>query len=121
MLRTTLASIFMIACLPTLPVGCSLSTGVRPDFSSPLPQDRLAAIAKARRTNDPAAVEPLIGLLGSDDPLVRLVASDTLTRITGEDFGYDPASKDTQRRQAIERWRAWHARAKDRAPGRACL
>lgn len=121
MLRTTRGFIFIIAAILTLPVGCSLSTPVKADFDSPVPQDRLAALAKARRTSDPAAVGPLIKLLSSDDPLIRLAASDTLTRITGQDHGYDPASGDAQRREAIERWLAWHAENRDEPPGRQRL
>lgn len=107
MLRTTPLPIFMIAGLMALPVGCAPKVKVKPDFDSPVPQDRLAAVAKARRTNDNAAIEPLIRMLASDDPLMRLVASDTLKQITGEDLGYDPAGSDSQRRAGAERWAEW--------------
>jgi|MDTD01.1.fsa_nt_gb HEAT repeat protein len=118
MLRTTLVSIFTFALLTGMPVGCAPKVKVKPDFDSPVPQDRLAAVAKARRTSDENAVEPLIRMLASDDPLMRLVASDTLVQITGEDFGYDPAGSDPERRQASERWANWFASKKDTPSGR---
>jgi len=105
---TTYIFIFTITLLWGVPVGCAPKVKVKPDFDSPVPQDRLAAVAKARRTNDSAAVEPLIRMLASDDPLMRLVASDTLKEITGEDFGYDPAAHDTSRREAAQRWASWY-------------
>lgn len=121
MLRTTLVSIFTIALLTGTPVGCAPSVKVKPDFDSPVPQDRLAAVAQARRANDTSAVEPLIRMLASDDPLMRLIASDTLVQITGEDFGYDPAASDTDRREAAERWASWYTDQKDAPSGRADL
>ena len=121
MLRTTFVSIFTIALLTGTPVGCAPKVKVRPDFDSPVPQDRLAAVAKARRTHDSGAVEPLIRMLASDDPLMRLVASDTLVQITGEDFGFDPAGSDAERREAAERWTNWYTRQKDAPSGRADL
>lgn len=121
MLRTTLGPIFIIACLATQAVGCSLTSEVRPDFDSALPQDRLAAAAEARRSSDPKAIEPLIRMLSSDDPLMRLVASDTLTKITGEDFGYDPGASDAERREAALRWSVWHSENQDQSTGRARL
>ncbi len=107
MLRTTLLLIFMIFTPMALPVGCAPKIKVKADFDSPVPQDRLAAVAKARRTSDSTAIEPLIRMLASDDPLMRLVASDTLKLISGEDFGYNPAGSDTQRREGTERWVTW--------------
>ena len=91
--------------------GCKVK--VDADFTSAYPQDRLAAIAEARKTNDPAAVMPLISLLNSDDPLVRLVASDTLFRITGEDMGYDYAQPRADRQEAIDRWIDWYERSEE--------
>lgn len=118
MLRTTPLPIFMIAGLMALPVGCAPKVKVKPDFDSPVPQDRLAAVAKARRTNDNAAIEPLIRMLASDDPLMRLVASDTLKQITGEDLGYDPAGSDSERRAGAERWAEWLASKRSEASSR---
>ena len=121
MLRTTFVSIFTFALLTGTPVGCAPKVKVKPDFDSAVPQDRLAAVAKARRINDESAVEPLIRMLASDDPLMRLVASDTLVQITGEDFGYDPAANETERREAAERWTSWYTSQKDAPSGRAGL
>lgn len=103
--RPPLKPIFILALLTTA-VGCKVK--VKPDFESAYPQDRLAAIAEARRTGDTSAVRPLISLLDSDDPLIRLVASDALTRITGEDLDYDYAQPRPKRQQAIDRWIDWY-------------
>ena len=118
---TTRASIFTFACLMGLPVGCAPKVAVKPDFDSPLPQDRLAAVAQARRSNDQRAVKPLIEMLASDDPLMRLVASDTLKRLTSQDFGYDPAGSDAERQAAADRWAEWYSAAHASPEGRAGL
>lgn len=94
--------------LPLLIAAAGCKVKVEADFTSAYPQDRLAAIAQARETKDPAAIKPLISFLNSDDPLVRLVASDTLFRITGEDMGYDYAQPRSQRQEAIDRWIDWY-------------
>lgn len=101
--------------------GCLPTVGVSADFDSALPQDRLAAVAEARRTGDLGAVAQLIEMLSSDDPLIRLVASDTLKRLTNEDFGYDPGAPDADRRAAAERWADWHAGTESAAEARADL
>lgn len=106
---TSLASIFTLLGFTGAGAGCMPTVGVSADFDSALPQDRLAAVAQARRTSDQEAVAPLIEMLMSDDPLIRLVASDTLKRLTNEDFGYDPGAPDADRRAAAERWAEWHA------------
>jgi len=101
MLRIISISIFTIFGL-----GCTLT--VKPDFQSELPQDRLAAIAQARRTADPSAVGPLIELLSSDDPLIRAASIDTLHELTHESFGYTPGDPRMERQQAASRWAQWY-------------
>ena len=101
MLRIMPIAIFMF-----FGVACSLS--VRPDFNSQLPQDRLAAIREARQTGNVSAVGPLIELLSSDDPLVRLASIDTLHDLTGKDFGYDPSAPRMERERAASRWAQWY-------------
>ncbi len=117
MLRTTLVSIFTFALLTGMPVGCTQGEG-EARFRFPVPQDRLAVVAKARRTGDENAVEPLIRMLASDDPLMRLVASDTLVQITGEDFGYDPAGSDPRAVRPLSCWANWFTSKKDTPSGR---
>lgn len=117
MARLVCNPVFTLALLVALvagtPAGCKKS--VEPDFESAFPQDRFAAIAEARRTNDSAAVRPLIAQLASDDPLVRLAAHDTLLQITGEDQGYDPAGPRHEREAGILRWLAWYDETADDA------
>ncbi|GAB5495991.1 MAG: hypothetical protein Phyf2KO_10710 [Phycisphaerales bacterium] len=108
--RCITKTIFILPLLITV-AGCKVK--VDADFASAFPQDRLAAIADARKSNDPATIKPLISLLNSDDPLIRLVASDTLFRITGEDMGYDYAQTRTKRQAAIDRWIDWYEQTEE--------
>jgi HEAT repeat protein len=98
-----LLAVLLLGPLP----GCVLSLPAEPRFDSPVPQQRFAAIRRAGRELDRAAVPDLIRQLGSEDTLVRLAAIDALRRITGETLGFDPDAPDEERRRAIERWAAW--------------
>lgn len=80
---------------------------VRPDFNSPEPAARNAAIVKAAESKDPAAIPDLVRMLDSDDPATRLLAIDALERITGQTLGYDYAAPDRDRREATDRWQKW--------------
>lgn len=91
-------------------VGCT-TLEPRPDFDSPLPQDRFLAARAAKAASDEGAVEDLIRQLSSDDVLVRLVAIDALASITGERFGFEADAPLAQRRSAVMRWMAWYAGA----------
>lgn len=53
---------------------------------------------------DPRAVEPLIGVLGDENPEVRRRAAEVLRSITGQDFGQDQG-----------RWQAWYQQSLDQA------
>ena len=76
-------------------------------FDSPVPAHRMEAAVDAAREGDRSAIPDLIGLLDSDDPLVRLVAIQALQRMTGQTLGYDHADTEWRRDEAIERWVAW--------------
>lgn len=86
-------------------------------FASPDPGARLDAIVDAAADEDPGAVRPLIVLLESDDPAVRLAAIRTLERITGETFGYDFAAPAWKRREQVDRWEAWYRDTRGVEPG----
>jgi len=79
---------------------------IRPDFNSPEPAARNAAIVIAGDARTPSAVPDLVRMLDSDDPATRLLAIQALERITGERLGYDPAAPPALRREAVLRWRA---------------
>ena len=77
-------------------------------FESPVPAARLDAITHAADTKDQRSIPELIGMLESDDPLVRLAAIRTLERITGTTLGYDYAAPDWKRREGVTAWVDWY-------------
>jgi len=92
---------------------------VTPDFNSPEPAARNAAIVQAAASRDRASVPDLVRMLDSDDPATRLLAIETLERITGERLGYDYAADEPSRDAAVERWREWVLESGRRAHGGA--
>ncbi len=76
-------------------------------FDSPEPAARNAAIVDAAAKEDRSAIPDLVRMLESDDPATRLLAIQTLTRLTGNDLGYDARDSRVARSEAVERWRAW--------------
>ncbi len=66
---------------------------------------RAAAVHALARDRDPAALEPLIGLLDSEDPALLTAAIESLTRLTRRAYGRDPA-----------RWKAWWNTREKTAP-----
>ncbi|MEL7474236.1 MAG: hypothetical protein AAGK04_13040 [Planctomycetota bacterium] len=83
-----------------------------PDFNSPEPIARVdaALVAAGGGGGDQGSEErvpELIELLGSDDPLARMVAIRTLERLTGQTLGYEHDAADLERRRAADRWAQW--------------
>jgi hypothetical protein len=62
------------------------------------------AIEDAARQGDRSALRHIIEQLDNDDPAVRSVAIATLTRLTGETFGYSDLETRPARQEAIARW-----------------
>lgn len=85
------------ACAPRAPRG----------LDSPLPQQRMEAAVRAAERQDTSAVPGIVPLLESDDPAVRMVAVQSLERITGQTLGYDHSADEPERRAAVERWVRW--------------
>lgn len=79
----------------------------RRGVDSPEPALRLEAMRQAAERKDRSAIVPLIGSLDSDDPATRLLAIRTLEEITGLTHGYDYASGEKARGEAVARWAAW--------------
>lgn len=67
---------------------------------------RLAAVA-AGRMGAVACAPGLIALYEDCDPLVREEADDALTRLSGEDLGYEADHDTEQARGCVERRRQW--------------
>ncbi|NUQ52432.1 MAG: hypothetical protein HUU19_07010 [Phycisphaerales bacterium] len=89
-------------------VGAGCSSPAR-GFASADPGARLDAAVDAAARNDRSSIPELIKLLDSDDPAARLVAINTLHRLTGTTNGYDYAAPEADRRAAVDRWVAWTA------------
>ena len=62
------------------------------------------AMEQAVRAGDRAAVRDIVEELDSDDPAVRLLAIQSLERLTGETFGYVHYDPSWKRDEAIGRW-----------------
>ena len=95
-------------------VGCAgvAAAGCRPGPPRRPLQDRdpvfvIPAIKTASQDNDKQDVPRLIQLLSSDDAAIRAFADEGLRRLTGEDFAYRFWANDTQRREAVGRWKIW--------------
>lgn len=76
------------------------------------PSVKIPAIKKAVREKDLKAAGQMIDDLESDDAAVRLYAINGLQALTGERFGYEYYADDSQRQQAVGRWRQWLANQK---------
>ena len=88
------------------PAGCTAPR--RPlVVADPDPAVKIPAYKKAVRQKDRDAVRQLVTDLESDDPAVRLYASNALRRLTGETFGYRYYDGDERRQAAVGRWRRW--------------
>jgi hypothetical protein len=99
--RTTAALI----CLPFLG-ACSVPPK-EPDFESIDPVETTMAIEQASTTRDLTKVDELVAQLDSSDPAIRLVAIAALRDLTGQDLGYNPSDKESDRLAATQRWEDW--------------
>lgn len=87
--------------------GCAAPPG---GLDSPVPSERLRAVGRAVKEQDRSAVPKLITMLGSDDPVVRLVAIRALESLTGETHGYEHAAPEPLRQATVALWVAWYNR-----------
>lgn len=101
--RRLAATALRAACLGLLLGGCGST--IRPDFESPEPAARNAAIVDAAARNDRSAVPQLVRMLESDDPATRSLAISALERLTGQTHGYEAWDTPLRREEAIARWR----------------
>lgn len=89
-----------------LALVASLSACASPPggLESPVPAERVRSISRAAAARDSEAVDELVAMLRSDDPVVRMLAIRALEDITGETLGYDHAGPERSRTEAVERW-----------------
>jgi hypothetical protein len=83
--------------------GCG--TTIRPDFESPEPAARNAAIVNAAAREDRTAIPHLVRMLESDDPATRSLAISALERLTGQTHGFEAWETPLKRAEAVSRWR----------------
>lgn len=89
--------------------SCSLPSD-EGGFSAGDPSERVRAAAITEDRADERSVRDLISMLDSDDPAARMVASASLRRLTDQDFGYNAAAPEPERRASADRWEAWYRR-----------
>jgi hypothetical protein len=56
---------------------------------------------------DKVTIDEMIKLLEDNSPVTRRVVGEALARITGKQFGYDPALEPKGNQRAIAEWKAW--------------
>jgi hypothetical protein len=98
--------------------GCAGSSMPR-GLDSPDPGERGRALADPALMGDDSTIPSRIEALESDDPLVRMLAIRSLERMTGRTLGYDHASEEWEREDAVARWRAWYERERAGVAGSA--
>ena len=102
--------------------GCAVDA-FKPDFASPNPGSRTAAVEATMRRYRPDLEAPftppygdprfredlrwLVVLLQSDDPAVRFVSIEALASLVGERHGYDAADPLPERAVAVQAWTDW--------------
>ncbi len=74
---------------------------------------RLAAEALGRM-GKAEAVGPLIEALADQESMIRAAALASLKTLTGKSFGFDPSGSPGARKRALNLWRAWWAKQKEK-------
>ncbi len=71
------------------------------------PAERLDAVVEAENRGSRRAVPYLVDRLSDSEREVRMFAAVALRKITGEDMGYRHYDPESERREAVDRWRQW--------------
>jgi hypothetical protein len=91
-----------------LAAGCGPGRTPYPEaLQSQRPEERTLAVKHAAEAHDRSAIPTLVDRLEDEDEAVRFYAILALEKLTGTRLGYDYSSPETQRRQAVERWRRY--------------
>jgi hypothetical protein len=90
--------------------GCEFGPGLSAGFDSPDPGARLHAVGETVREGDRGGLDELVDELESDDPAARMLSIAALERMTGERLGYEADGPESERAEAVERWRGYVAR-----------
>jgi hypothetical protein len=94
----------VLASITVLLAGACTAPTTQADFDSPHPTARLYAIERAGAERDRTATARLVEQLDSDDPMVQMLALESLLRIEGDTHGYWHGDPPHVRRAAIEQW-----------------
>ncbi|MHC4709618.1 MAG: HEAT repeat domain-containing protein [Planctomycetota bacterium] len=94
----------VLASISVLLAGACTAPTTQADFDSPHPTARLYAIERAGAERDRTATARLVEQLDSDDPMVQMLALESLLRIEGDTHGYWHGDPPHVRRAAIEQW-----------------
>lgn len=101
-MRRCLLLLLTLAALP----GCMVSRG-EPSLESDDPALLVPAIRRAEIARDKEDLKELVELLDEPDAGVRMMAVNSLRRITGQNMGYVYYARDRDRAEATNRWRAY--------------
>ncbi|HEY3176206.1 MAG TPA: hypothetical protein VGK94_10680 [Candidatus Polarisedimenticolia bacterium] len=83
------------------------TVGLPPDPTGELSRIACEAIQRLSTAQFPEAVPDLIRALTDPSQQVRACAADSLSLLTGRDFGFEADDDGPANREAIARWRAW--------------
>jgi hypothetical protein len=76
--------------------------------------DRRNACIELGNTGAMQAIPHLIHVLDDETTMMRKAGNESLKKITGEDFGFNPSERSRSvRLEAIERWNKWYKELKD--------
>ena len=89
--------------LPLLTFSCA-PPAREGGFESRNSAAKMYAMEQAVIAGDRNAAKDIVEQLDSDDPAVRMMAIESLQRLTGKTLGYDHSASRAERREAIERW-----------------
>ena len=83
------------------------TNGLAADPSGAQSQIACTAIRHFARADFEEATPSLIDALQDPSREVRACAAESMSRLSGRDFGFDPATNSPANLEAIARWRAW--------------
>ncbi len=89
--------------------GCVSPDEYRAMMQSEVPKERAQGCKYAGSYGSRSDVPLLVDRLNDKDSAVRMWANQSLRKLTGEDFGYNVWGTESEKNQAIQRWREYAA------------
>ena len=87
--------------------GSTLTTAGK--LQSENPSERMAGCVAVARQHDRAALALVVERLDDPSPDVRFCAIHCLEQVTGQTFGYQYCQGQSDRQEAVGKWREWLA------------